>query len=107
MTVLAVEDFHALSAAIGTRLRREGIAVGHVLGGNDALDHLAGPVMTSWCWTGTCLGCTATRSAAGSRPRFAEPNPDADYGQDRQGKGDRPGLGAAGDCPPKPFDFPN
>ena len=41
MRVLVVEDFEVLAAAIGTGLRREGIAVDVVLDGGDALDHLA------------------------------------------------------------------
>jgi DNA-binding response OmpR family regulator len=39
--VLVVEDFEVLAAAIGTGLRREGIAVDVVLDGDDALGHLA------------------------------------------------------------------
>jgi DNA-binding response OmpR family regulator len=41
MRVLVVEDFEVLAEAIGTGLRREGIAVDVVLDGNDALEHLA------------------------------------------------------------------
>ncbi|HEY2579472.1 MAG TPA: response regulator transcription factor [Streptosporangiaceae bacterium] len=41
MRVLVVEDFQVLAEAIGTGLRREGMAVDVVLDGNDALDHLA------------------------------------------------------------------
>ena len=41
MTVLAVEDFDVLPAAIGTGLRREGMTADDVLDGNDTLDHLA------------------------------------------------------------------
>ena len=41
MRVLVVEDFEVLAAAIGTGLRREGMAVDVVLDGNAALDHLA------------------------------------------------------------------
>jgi DNA-binding response OmpR family regulator len=41
MRVLVVEDFEVLAAAIGTGLRREGMAVDVVLDGNDALEHLA------------------------------------------------------------------
>jgi DNA-binding response OmpR family regulator len=41
MRVLVVEDFEILAAAIGTGLRREGMAVDVVLDGNDALGHLA------------------------------------------------------------------
>ena len=40
MRVLVVEDFEVLAAAIGTGLRREGMAVDVVLDGSDALDHL-------------------------------------------------------------------
>jgi DNA-binding response OmpR family regulator len=40
MRVLVVEDFEVLAEAIGTGLRREGMAVDVVLDGNDALDHL-------------------------------------------------------------------
>jgi DNA-binding response OmpR family regulator len=41
MRVLVVEDFEVLARAIGTGLRREGMAVDVVLDGNHALDHLA------------------------------------------------------------------
>ena len=41
MRVLVVEDFEVLATAIGTGLRREGMAVDVVLDGNDALGHLA------------------------------------------------------------------
>jgi DNA-binding response OmpR family regulator len=41
MRVLVVEDFEILAAAIGTGLRREGMAVDVVLDGTDALSHLA------------------------------------------------------------------
>jgi DNA-binding response OmpR family regulator len=41
MRVLVVEDFEILAAAIGTGLRREGMAVDVVGDGNDALEHLA------------------------------------------------------------------
>lgn len=41
MRVLVVEDFEVLAAAIGTGLRREGMAVDVVLDGDDALAHLA------------------------------------------------------------------
>jgi DNA-binding response OmpR family regulator len=41
MRVLVVEDFEVLAAAIGTGLRREGMAVDIVLDGDDALEHLA------------------------------------------------------------------
>jgi DNA-binding response OmpR family regulator len=41
MRVLVVGDFEVLARAIGTGLRREGMAVDVVLDGNDALDHLA------------------------------------------------------------------
>jgi DNA-binding response OmpR family regulator len=41
MRVLVVEDFEVLATAIGTGLRREGMAVDVVLDGNDALEHLA------------------------------------------------------------------
>jgi len=39
--VLVVEDFEVLATAIGTGLRREGMAVDVVLDGDDALEHLA------------------------------------------------------------------
>jgi len=39
--VLVAEDFRVLAAAIGTGLRREGMAVDVVLDGDDALEHLA------------------------------------------------------------------
>jgi len=41
MRVLVVEDFEILAAAIGTGLRREGMAVDVVLDGIEALEHLA------------------------------------------------------------------
>jgi DNA-binding response OmpR family regulator len=41
MRVLVVEDFEVLARAIGTGLRREGMAVDVVLDGNEALGHLA------------------------------------------------------------------
>jgi DNA-binding response OmpR family regulator len=41
MRVLVVEDFEILARAIGTGLRREGMAVDVVLDGGEALDHLA------------------------------------------------------------------
>ena len=41
MRVLVVEDFEVLAAAIGTGLRREGMAVDVALDGDDALEHLA------------------------------------------------------------------
>ncbi len=41
MRVLVVEDFEVLAEAIGTGLRREGLAVDVVLDGNEALEHLA------------------------------------------------------------------
>ncbi len=41
MRVLVVEDFEVLAEAIGTGLRRDGIAVDVVLDGTDALEHLA------------------------------------------------------------------
>jgi len=41
MRVLVVEDFEILARTIGTGLRREGMAVDVVLGGDEALEHLA------------------------------------------------------------------
>jgi DNA-binding response OmpR family regulator len=41
MRVLVIEDFEVLAEAIGTGLRREGMAVDVVLNGNDALERLA------------------------------------------------------------------
>jgi DNA-binding response OmpR family regulator len=41
MRVLVVEDFEVLATAIGTGLRREGMAVDVVFDGDDALEHLA------------------------------------------------------------------
>src|ERR1051326_7024980 len=41
MRVLVIEDFEVLATAIGTGLRREGMAVDVVLDGADALEHLA------------------------------------------------------------------
>ena len=41
MRVLVVEDFEVLAVAIGTGLRREGMAVDVVHDGDDALEHLA------------------------------------------------------------------
>src|SRR5579859_1654745 len=40
MRVLVVEDFEVLATAIGTGLRREGMAVDVVLGGDEALERL-------------------------------------------------------------------
>jgi DNA-binding response OmpR family regulator len=41
MRVLVVEDFEVMATAIGTGLRREGMAVDVALDGDDALEHLA------------------------------------------------------------------
>jgi DNA-binding response OmpR family regulator len=41
MRVLIVEDFEPMARALGTGLRREGMAVDVVLDGNEALEHLA------------------------------------------------------------------
>jgi DNA-binding response OmpR family regulator len=41
MRVLVAEDFGVLASAIGTGLRRQGMAVDVVLDGDDALEHLA------------------------------------------------------------------
>jgi DNA-binding response OmpR family regulator len=41
MRVLVVEDFEPMARAIGTGLRREGMAVDVALDGDDALEHLA------------------------------------------------------------------
>jgi DNA-binding response OmpR family regulator len=41
MRVLVVEDFEPMARAIGTGLRREGMAVDVVLDGSDALEHLS------------------------------------------------------------------
>jgi DNA-binding response OmpR family regulator len=41
MRVLVIEDFEVLATAIGTGLRREGMAVDVALDGHDALEHLA------------------------------------------------------------------
>src|SRR6202020_2971829 len=41
MRVLVAEDFEVLARSIGTGLRREGMGVGAVLDGDDALEHLA------------------------------------------------------------------
>src|SRR5690242_19097702 len=41
MRVLVVEDFEVLATAIGSGLRREGMAVDVALDGDDALEHLA------------------------------------------------------------------
>src|SRR6201982_423768 len=41
MRVLVIEDFEVLATAIGTGLRREGMAVDVALDGNHALEHLA------------------------------------------------------------------
>jgi DNA-binding response OmpR family regulator len=41
MRVLVIEDFEVLATAIGSGLRREGMAVDVALDGNDALEHLA------------------------------------------------------------------
>jgi DNA-binding response OmpR family regulator len=64
MRVLVVEDHEVLAEAIGTGLRREGMAVDVVLDGSAALDRL---VVT--CYDVVVLdrdlpGSTVTRSAA-------------------------------------------
>src|SRR5690349_24525769 len=41
MRVLVIEDFEVLATAIGSGLRREGMAVDVALDGNDGLEHLA------------------------------------------------------------------
>jgi DNA-binding response OmpR family regulator len=41
MRVLVIEDFEVLATALGTGLRREGMAVDVALDGDDALEHLA------------------------------------------------------------------
>ena len=53
MRVLVVEDFEVLAAAIGTGLRREGMAVDVALDGDDALEHLA-VTRSAWAPTTIC-----------------------------------------------------
>ena len=68
MRVLVVEDLEPMARAIGTGLRREGMAVDIVHDGSDALSQL-----NLTCYDVVVLdrdlpGCTATRSAGGSPP---------------------------------------
>ncbi len=62
--MLVVEDHEVLAGAIGTGLRREGMAVDVVLDGNDALEHLAVTRYDVVVLDGTCRARTATRCAA-------------------------------------------
>jgi DNA-binding response OmpR family regulator len=105
MRVLVVEDFEVLAAAIGTGLRREGMAVDVVLDGTAALDHLAltpyDVVVLDRDLPGThgdevCRRVTAGRS--GSRVLMLTA---ASTVRDRV---DGLGLGAD-DYLPKPFEF--
>ena len=94
MRVLVVEDFEVLATAIGTGLRREGMAVDVVLDGNDALAHLAvtryDVVVLDRDLPGVHGDEVCRRIVA---ERSGQPGPDADRGQHRQGAGRRPRTG--------------
>ena len=94
MRVLVAEDFEVLAEAIGTGLRREGMAVDVVLDGNAALEHLAvtryDVVVLDRDLPGV-HGDEVCRQAG--RRAVAEPDPDADRGQHGQGPGGRPRPG--------------
>ena len=94
MRVLVVEDFEVLAEAIGTGLRREGMAVDVVLDGNAALEHLAvtryDVVVLDRDLPGV-HGDEVCRRLGGRA--VAEPDPDADRGQHGQGAGRRPRPG--------------
>ncbi len=105
MRVLVVEDFEVLAAAIGTGLRREGMAVDVVLDGNDALEHLAvtryDVVVLDRDLPGVHGDEVCRRLAAGRSPTRILMLTAASTVADRV---DGLGLGAD-DYLPKPFDF--
>jgi DNA-binding response OmpR family regulator len=105
MRVLVVEDFEVLAAAIGTGLRREGMAVDVVLDGNNALEHLAvtryDVVVLDRDLPGVHGDEVCRRLAAGRSPTRILMLTAASTVADRV---DGLGLGAD-DYLPKPFDF--
>jgi DNA-binding response OmpR family regulator len=105
MRVLVVEDFEVLAAAIGTGLRREGMAVDVVLDGDDALEHLAvtryDVVVLDRDLPGTHGDEVCRRLAAGPSGSRVLMLTAASTVRDRV---DGLGLGAD-DYLPKPFDF--
>jgi len=105
MRVLVVEDFEVLAAAIGTGLRREGMAVDVVLDGNDALERLAvtryDVVVLDRDLPGTHGDEVCRQLAAGGSPSRILMLTAASTVRERV---DGLGLGAD-DYLPKPFDF--
>src|SRR5579872_4419859 len=105
MRVLVVEDFEVLATAIGTGLRREGMAVDVVLDGDDALEHLAvtryDVVVLDRDLPGTHGDEVCRRLAAGPSGSRVLMLTAASTVRDRV---DGLGLGAD-DYLPKPFDF--
>jgi DNA-binding response OmpR family regulator len=105
MRVLVVEDFEVLAEAIGTGLRREGMAVDVVLDGNAALEHLAvtryDVVVLDRDLPGVHGDEVCRRLAAGRSPSRILMLTAASTVQERV---DGLGLGAD-DYLPKPFDF--
>jgi len=103
--VLVAEDFEVLAEAIGTGLRREGMAVDVVLDGNDALEHLAvnryDVVVLDRDLPGVHGDEVCRRLAAGRSPSRILMLTAASTIKDRV---DGLGLGAD-DYLPKPFDF--
>jgi DNA-binding response OmpR family regulator len=105
MRVLVVEDFEVLAGAIGTGLRREGMAVDVVLNGDDALEHVAvtryDVVVLDRDLPGTHGDEVCRRLAAGPSGSRVLMLTAAGTVKDRV---DGLGLGAD-DYLPKPFDF--
>ena len=106
MRVLVAEDHEVLATAIGTGLRREGMAVDVVLDGNDALEHLAvtryDVLVLDRDLPGTHGDEICRRLAAGRAETRILMLTAASTVADRV---DGLGLGAD-DYLPKPFDFP-
>jgi DNA-binding response OmpR family regulator len=105
MRVLVVEDFEVLAGAIGTGLRREGMAVDVVLDGDDALEHLSltcyDVVVLDRDLPGTHGDEVCRRLAAQRSPSRVLMLTAASTVRDRV-----EGLGlGADDYLPKPFDF--
>src|ERR1700746_281847 len=105
MRVLVAEDFEVLARAIATGLRREGMAVDVVLGGDDALESLAvtryDVVVLDRDLPGTHGDEVCRQIVAGGGGRRVLRPTAASTVADR---GDGLGLGAD-DYLPKPFDF--
>jgi DNA-binding response OmpR family regulator len=105
MRVLVAEDFEVLAEAIGTGLRREGMAVDVVLDGNAALEHLAvtryDVLVLDRDMPGVHGDEVCRRLAAGRSPTRILMLTAASTVRDRV---DGLGLGAD-DYLPKPFDF--